>query len=284
MTLRDYNQNMSTLGRDRPMRNITGMNQGGAQGRPALMHNGIGGVWGGANAQGSAPNMANGAGGQYVQQWRAANRGGGARPHPGQSNAAQPTGATSGTTRPFNGQVAGMQGTSQSAFAGMSNPAVAGLGVRPANAAAAASTAKVVPAYYEDSTYDKVMGDARLQLQNTLAELLNRRSLQRLEYDGQVRDGKLGFNEDREAMNARLGSSGMYGGGVQATQNADISNKFQSWMGDLTKKNNLSTEDIAKQQQLIKQWFSNKKLAEQGIARQRWEALNPGSTPPKEKK
>lgn len=283
MTLRDFNSNLGTLGRDRPLPGL--VQGGGSQGRPALMHNGIGGVWGGANAQGSAPNMANGAGGQYIEQWRAATRGGGARPHPGQHNAAQPTRPASGSgTRPFNGQVAGMQGSAQSAFGNVRNPAVASLGARPANAASAASPAKVVPAYYEDSTYDKVMGDARLQLQNTLAELLNRRSLQKLEYSGTLRDGRLGFNEDREAMNAHLGSSGMYGGGVQATQNADISNKFQSWMGDLTKKNNLSVEDIAKQQQLIKQWYSNKKLAEQGIARQRWEALNPGSTPPKEKK
>ena len=135
--------------------------------------------------------------------------------------------------------------------------------------------------WYLDATYTRNLADHDYNKDLTLAEVKAAMAQQRMGRSRGMRDLGRMYQQARTNAAASHGAAGLGSSGIQAKAQMDMSRDFNTGTSDIGKDYTAAVAALNRQAELARQRYASSKAGEIGIAKQRWEYLNPGMAPPR---
>lgn len=139
---------------------------------------------------------------------------------------------------------------------------------------------KAAPMWYADSVYARQMAQHNAALAAAKARFAQDSAQQRFGYKNDLADLRLAQQGAVRGANAGLSANNLAGSGVAAATLGDIGSNFLDQLTRTTRGNQIAMTGLNTNLQGAQREYNTLKLGEIGVAKDRWDAINDGATPP----
>lgn len=138
----------------------------------------------------------------------------------------------------------------------------------------------VPPAWYVDPLYTRQKAVAKLIQDREMADISHNRSQTQFDYTNSLRDLKTDYDENLGQTNSAIGSNNIAGSGVAAAQLGKLAEALGVAEMQNQRQMELTNNQLDAQKLLSENAYNTTLTAEQGVAKERWQATHQGQKPP----